>query len=86
MVLNLKHPTDMTDPYGSKKVGMALSKELQKRFSERLGALRCHDLLKLPITEEKLPEAAKKLQLSKHCDIMILTAVEIVEELLAQEA
>lgn len=45
IVLGLVTPVDMDDPVGSKKRTVALSKELQRRFAERYGALRCHDLL-----------------------------------------
>ena len=36
----------VSDPAGAKRRAAARSRELQKRFSERFGALRCRELLK----------------------------------------
>ena len=84
MVLGAMTPVDAADPVGSKKRTVALSKELQKRFSEKFGALRCHDLLQNKFTPDDTTPAAKAMGLTGHCDIMIVTAVEIVEEMLAE--
>ena len=87
MTLGLLTPVDMGDPVGSKKRSVALSTEFQKRFSERFGFLRCSDLLKnkaVP-TEETAP-AAVRLGITGHCSVMIVTAVEVVEEMLSESA
>lgn len=84
MTLGLLTPADPMDPVGSKKRSVMLSKELQKRFSGKFGALRCQDLLKNRFTPDDTTPAALRLGLTGHCDIMIVTAVEIVEELLAE--
>lgn len=63
---------------------MAQAKELQKRFSERFDALRCAELLKKKFIPDDTTPSAKVLQLTGHCDIMIVTAVEIVEEMLQE--
>ena len=86
MTLGLVTPVDTTDPVGSKKRTMALSKELQKRFSEKFGALRCKELLKNKFTPDETTPAAHHMGLTGHCDIMIVTAVELVEEMLAERA
>ena len=86
MVLGILTPVDTVDPVGSKKRTVAQSKELQKRFSEKFGALRCQDLLKNKFTPDDTTPAAKALGLTGHCAIMVVTAVEIVEELLAERA
>ena len=86
MVLGILTPVDTADPVGSKKRTVAQSKELQKRFSEKFGALRCQDLLKNKFTPDDTTPAAKALGLTGHCAIMVVTAVEIVEELLAERA
>ena len=83
MVLGILTPVDTADPVGSKKRTVAQSKELQKRFSEKFGALRCQDLLKNKFTPDDTTPAAKALGLTGHCAIMVVTAVEIVEEMLA---
>jgi len=84
MTLGLLTPVDMEDPIGSKKKTVALGKEFQKRFSERFNALRCHDLLKNKFEPDDTTPAAKAMGLTNHCDIMIVTAVEIVEEILKE--
>lgn len=84
MVLGLLTPVDLEDPVGSKKRTVALGKEVQKRFSEKFGYLRCHDLLAHPSQPSDTTPTAQAMGLTKHCDIMIITAVEIVEEILAQ--
>ena len=84
MALGLLTPVDPADPVGSKKRTMALSKELQRRFSETFGALRCRDLLqKRPVADERTP-AALSLGVTDHCGVMIVTAVELAEELLSE--
>ena len=85
MTLGLLTPTDPADPVSSKKRTVALSKELQKRFLEKFGALRCQDLLGSKRSGSEIAtETAKAMGLTGHCDIMIVTAAEIVEELLAE--
>ena len=84
MALGLLTPADSADPVGSKKRTMALSKELQKRFQARFGALRCQDLLRRKFVPDDSTPAAKSLGLTNHCSIMIVTAVELVEELLKE--
>ena len=87
MVLGLMKPVDMNDPVGSKKRVMALSKELQKRFFARFGALRCSDLLKNKAAPDPVnTPAAYAMGITGHCSIMIVTAVEIVEEMLSERA
>ena len=85
MTLGLLTPVDISDPAGSKKRTVALSKELQKRFMERFGALRCQDLLKAKVQSDPVnTPAAHALGITTHCSIMIVTAVEIVEEMLRE--
>lgn len=86
MTLGLVTPVDASDPVGSKKRTVALSRELQKRFSKKFGALRCRELLQNKFTPDDTTPAAKAMGLTGHCDIMIVTAVEIVEEMLAERA
>ncbi len=86
MTLGMLTPVDAEDPVGSKKRTVALSKELQKRFSEKFGALRCRELLQNKFTPDDTTPAAKAMGLTGHCDIMVVTAVEIVEEMLKERA
>ena len=84
MVLDLLTQTDTENAVEAKKRAMAQAKELQKRFSERFDALRCAELLKKKFIPDDTTPSAKVLQLTGHCDIMIVTAVEIVEEMLQE--
>ncbi len=84
MALGLLTPVDPADPVGSKKRTLSKAKEFEKRFSERFGALRCQDLLRNPFTPDDTTPAAKAMGLTGHCDIMIVTAVELLEEMLAE--
>ena len=86
MALGLMTPVDTDDPASSKKRTIALSKEMQKRFSEKFGALRCRELLKNKLAPDDTTPAARDMGLTGHCDIMIVTAVEIVEEMLAERS
>ena len=82
MTLSLLHPVDMDQPLESKARVVKLSKEFQKRFAEKFGALRCQDLLKNKFAADERTPAAKELGITNHCSIMIVTAIEIVEEML----
>ena len=84
MVLDLLTPADPADVIGSKKRSVGQAKELQKRFAERFDALRCADLLQKKFVPDDTTPAAKALGLTGHCDIMIATAVEIVEQMIAE--
>lgn len=86
MTLGLLTPVDPADPVCSKKRTVALSKELQKRFSEKFGALRCRELLQNKFVPDDTTPAAKAMGLTGHCDIMVVTAVEIVEEMLKERS
>ena len=85
MALNLLHPTDPADPIGSKKRSVALAKELQARFKERFGYVRCQDLLANKEENTDKIKAATAMGLTVHCQIMVVTAVEVVEEMLAEQ-
>ena len=84
ITLGLLTPVDMNDPVASKKRTVALGKELQKRFSKKFGALRCQELLQNKFAPDDTTPAAVRMGLTGHCDIMIVTAVELVEEILAE--
>lgn len=84
MALGLLTPVDMADPVAGKKRTQALGKELQKRFAARFGHLRCRDLLANKQDTNEMSPAAVRMGLTGHCDIMIVSAVELVEEILAE--
>ena len=64
----------------------ALCKDFRRRFAAVFGVTRCGDLLAArPGVTDKTP-AAQRLGLDKHCDILIVTAVELVEAMLEEIA
>ena len=74
------------NPVEYKRRVMKLSKELQARFREIFGALRCQELLKLDYTPDEKTPAASRLGVTNHCRMMIVTAVELTEKLLKEKA
>ena len=76
LVLSLLHPH--TRLY-------AQAKEFRRRFQEVFGLTRCGDLLRArPGVTERNP-ASQRLGVTAHCDNMIVTAVEILEQMLQEE-
>ena len=59
--------------------------EFRRRFQEVFGLTRCGDLLRArPGVTERNP-ASQRLGVTAHCDNMIVTAVEILEQMLQEE-
>ena len=86
MALGAMNPVDPADPVASKRRVQKLSKELLNRFSGCFGYVRCADLLKNPtVADENVVASAKAMGLTKHCDIMINTAVELLEQMLEEQ-
>lgn len=88
LVLGLLYPfAEGTDGDARRRV-YGLTKEFHTRFQNRFGGLtRCGDLLRSRIqpTEEGTP-AAVRVGAGKHCDILVVTAVEILEQMIAEQA
>lgn len=84
MVLSLLTPHTEGSDTAAKKEIYATAKEFRRRFEEVFGLTRCGDLLKArPGVTEKNP-AAQRLGITGHCDNMVVTAVEIVEQMLSE--
>ncbi len=84
MALDLLAGGDVTsEPASAKRRAAARAKELQQRFSEHFGALRCKELLKNE--KEEASERVRALGIRSHCGVMIASAVELVEEMLKEE-
>ena len=61
------------------------NEEFRRRFQEVFGLTRCGDLLRArPGVTERNP-ASQRLGVTAHCDNMIVTAVEILEQMLQEE-
>lgn len=84
IVLGAKWPH--SDPRDMKAKSFVAKKvmKFQKKFLERFPAVRCHDIRDLPAAPEKSP-AAQRLGVKKSCAVYIVAAVEILEEMLAEE-
>ncbi len=85
LVLSLLYPHTEGGDKASKMQVYAKAKEFRRRFQEVFGLTRCGELLRArPGVTEKNP-AAQRLGVTAHCDNMIVTAVEIVEQMLAED-
>jgi len=86
LILGLLHPHTRGEDREAKREILGLAKEFRRRFQETFGHTRCGDLLRArPGTGEKTP-AALRLGLTAHCDIMVVTAAELLEALLAERS
>ena len=83
LALDLIAGGDMSDIAQAKRRAAARARELQQRFSERFGALRCRELLRNE--KEEPSDAVRALGIADHCGVMIASAVELAEEILREE-
>lgn len=85
LVLSLLYPhTDGADAAGKRAVYQKV-KEFRRRFEAVFGLTCCGELLRArPGVTEKNP-AALRLGVTAHCDNMVVTAAEILEQMLAEE-
>ena len=82
-ILSLMH-NDPADPAGRKEV-YPMAAEFRRRFEAVFGLTRCGALRAAkPGVTEKTPAAAR-LAVSAPCDIMVVTAAEILEQMLSEK-
>ena len=84
LVLGLLTPQTRLGDEESRKRLYARSKEFRRRFQEVFGLTRCGDLLRAKPGVTKKTPASQRLGVTAHCDNMIVTAVEILEQMLAE--
>lgn len=84
-VLGMMHPVDPSDPAGGKKLVTGMGKGLQAKFVELFRHIRCHDLLRDPTQPSEATPAALAMGITKHCDLMVVSAVELLEAMLKEE-
>ena len=84
MTLDMALPLDVSRPGECKKRAVSRAKDLQTRFRDIFGALRCQELLQKKFVPDDSMPAARDLGITGHCDMMIVTAVELTEELLRE--
>ena len=81
MVLGMLYPQTPEGGAQSKARISHLTVEFQRRFKEKFGDLRCQTLLKSKVEATEATPAAADLGLTNRCDVLIVTAVEILEEM-----
>ena len=84
MTLGLLHPIDPDQPVPSKRRTGALAKEFQRRFQEKFGDLRCKPLLQKKIEVSDATPVSRDMGLTQRCDILIVTSVEILEDMIRE--
>ena len=85
MVLGILFPhTGEGDAEAKRKI-YGLARDFRQSFFDVFGYTRCGDLLKArPGVSERTP-AARRLGITAHCDVMIVTSVELLEALLREQ-
>lgn len=85
LILSLCFPHARGEDQTAKQELYRIAKEFRRRFFGAFGYTRCGDLLRArPGVTEKNP-AAQRLGVTGHCDNMIVTAVELLEDLVREE-
>lgn len=83
MVIGLKHGRTRADDVEAKMKTARLTAEFAKKFKERHGSVGCTELLGCNIsTLEGFEEAKKKDLFKQLCPKYVISAVEILEEML----
>lgn len=84
VVLGMAYPSTLENGPAGKKRSSELTKAFQQRFSERFRQLNCRELL----ADKELvgTELAQELGVTQHCRILVVSGVELLDELLAELA
>ena len=84
VVLGMAYPITLENGPAGKKRSSELTKAFQQRFTERFRQLNCRELL----TDKELvgTELAQELGVTQHCRILVVSGVELLDELLAELA
>lgn len=86
MVLSLLHPHLDGAKQSSKQRLYQIAKEFRRRFQEIFGQTRCAALLQASPEANEMTPAAAELGITECCDVLIVTAVQLVEQMLAELA
>lgn len=85
LVLGLLFPFTGQGDLEAKRRLYGLVREFRRRFFDVFGYTRCAELLRArPGVSERTPAAAR-LGITAHCDVMIVTSVELLEALLREQ-
>ena len=84
VVLGMAYPSTLENGPAGKKRSSELTKAFQQRFTERFRQLNCRELL----ADRELvgTELAQELGVTQHCRILVVSGVELLDELLAELA
>lgn len=83
VVIGTRWPHKTPEDQEAKALASEKMKDFHSRFLRRFPSLVCRDLKPLPAAPEKSPAAAA-LGIEKTCGVYIVSAVEILEEMLAE--
>lgn len=81
MVLGMLYP-QATGEAEDKRQGVQRTKEIEKRFIERFTKLDCRELLAMK--ELDGTDTAKELGAEKHCDLLIVSAADLLYDYLEE--
>ena len=84
LVLGLLFPHTRAEDREAKKEIFGLAKQFRRQFFDTFGHTRCGDLLRARCGISEKTAAAARLGLTAHCDIMVVTAVELLSALLEE--
>ena len=84
LVIGARWPHKKPEDKAAKDLAAGKMREFHRAFLARFPSLTCRDLKELPPAAEKSP-AARRLGVERACDVYIVSAVEILEEMLAAE-
>lgn len=84
LVLGLLFPHTRAEDRDTKKEIFSLAKQFRQQFFDTFGHTRCGDLLRSRCGVSEKTAAAARLGLTAHCDIMVVTAVELLSALLEE--
>ncbi len=84
VVLGMAYPSTLENGPAGKKRSSELTKAFQQRFTERFRQLNCRELL----ADKELvgTELAQELGVTQHCRVLVVSGVELLDELLAELA
>ena len=81
MALSILYPHVEENDAATKRRIYSITQEFRTRFRERFGQTVCGDLL---ATKVDAGGAAREMGIKRRCDILIVTAVELVEQMLRE--
>lgn len=85
LVLGILFPFTGEGDLEAKRKIYSLARDFRQRFFDIFGFTRCGELLKARPGVSERTRAARRLDITAHCDIMIVTSVELLEELLREQ-